>query len=345
MSRILKVSQGDYRLQVQSSGNIILDTGLNVGTVTITGNLDVLGTTTTVESVNTTVNDNILQLNYDPNLPYNGDGISSALGYQAGIEVWRGSRDAAQFLFSEQINHYDATTSSNVVGTFVVQTRNTINGSTALSGLCVRTITNDGNADLVFDLQGSSSAVLRVANVAEQGIVGSAYASRLSDGNDIPNVLFVQNYVASSWQPGNPGQQGIAAVDNIHFPLNGPVLTQIQATATTLDMKVAGVTRAQVSAAGMYIGNITISQDTITDISGNANLVLASNNNHVEVNGILDLDDQASGAAPVAGATRLYSSATPGPGKSGLYFTNEHAAQTADELMSRRRAVVLSILL
>jgi len=41
MSRILKVSQSDYRLQVQSGGSIVLDTGTSTGTVIITGNLDV----------------------------------------------------------------------------------------------------------------------------------------------------------------------------------------------------------------------------------------------------------------------------------------------------------------
>jgi len=345
MSRILKVSGGDYRLQVQSGGNIILDTGLEAGTVTITGNLDVLGTTTTVESVNTTVKDNIIELNYDANNPANGDGISSALGYQSGIEIWRGSRDPAQFLFSEQVSHYDSTTSQNSAGTFIMQTGNPAHGYT-LSALQVRTIATDGLADLIFDLQ-SQPVVLRVANIIEQGAVGDAYASRLTDGNDIPNLQFVKNYVASDWNPGNPGRQGIAAVDNIHFPFTGPILTQIQATTTTLDMKVAGVIRAQVSAAGMYIGNITISQDTITNVQGNANLVLRSNNNHVEISSVLDLDYQPNTAvvSAVSGVTRLYSKANPGPGKSGLFFTNTNAAVPADEIMSRRRAVVLSILL
>ena len=126
MSRILKVSQGDYRLQVQTGGNIILDTGNAAGTVTITGNLDVLGTQTVVESVNSYITDNIIQLNYNPNNPYGGDGISSALGYQAGIEIGRGSRDWAEFVFSEQVTHYDTLLNSNIVGTFQVKTRNTV---------------------------------------------------------------------------------------------------------------------------------------------------------------------------------------------------------------------------
>ena len=39
MSKILKVSESDYRLKVVSGGNITLDTGANTGVVTITGSL------------------------------------------------------------------------------------------------------------------------------------------------------------------------------------------------------------------------------------------------------------------------------------------------------------------
>jgi hypothetical protein len=95
-----------------------LDTGTSVGTVVVTGNLDVKGTTTTVESTNTTVADNILQLNFGQS----GNGISSALGYQSGIEIARGSYSNAQLLFNEQLSYYSSVSSGNVSGTFVIKT-------------------------------------------------------------------------------------------------------------------------------------------------------------------------------------------------------------------------------
>ena len=101
MSRVIKVN-GDYKIQVDAAGSITLDTTNNslpaqYGTVYIKGNLDVLGTTSYVEAVNTQVKDNILQLNYDES--YTGDGISAAVNYRSGIEISRGAFSAAQFLF------------------------------------------------------------------------------------------------------------------------------------------------------------------------------------------------------------------------------------------------------
>jgi hypothetical protein len=355
MSRILKVSGGDYRLQVQSGGNIILDTGSGAGTVTITGNLDVKGTTTTVESINTTIQDNILQLNYDPNIPYNGAGISGALGYESGLSIWRGSLPTADFVFSEQVSHYDSSLTSqakplgtDVPGTFILRTK-TAQGSAALSSLMVRSITNDGLSDLVFDLK-NQPIVLRIANAADIGQPGTAYASRLTDPNDVPNLQFIYQYIASTWSPGNPSTQGTALVNSIQFPAvtGASIQSNIVATATALEMRISQQKKVTVDASGLNVGEVLyFSGHEISDRSGNANLVLHAYNNHVEINSVLDLDDQPDTPAisAVSGATRLYSKSSPGVGKSAMYFTNIGAAQSTDELMSRRKAVVLSILL
>jgi hypothetical protein len=62
MSQVLQTNC-DYKIKTQSGGTITLDTspvaGSN-GTVRITGNLDVIGKTTTVESSNTSIKDNII---------------------------------------------------------------------------------------------------------------------------------------------------------------------------------------------------------------------------------------------------------------------------------------------
>jgi hypothetical protein len=98
MSRVLKVSNDNYTIQTASK--ITLDP-TSAGTVIITGNLDVKGTTTTVESTNSTIADNILQLNQGQT----GNGISSANGYVSGIDVERGAYTAAQWVFSESVSH------------------------------------------------------------------------------------------------------------------------------------------------------------------------------------------------------------------------------------------------
>jgi hypothetical protein len=326
MSRILKVSQGDYRLQVQTGGNIILDTGSAAGTVTITGNLDVLGTQTIVESTNSYINDNIIQLNYNPNNPYAGDGISSALGYQAGIEIGRGSRDWAEFVFSEQVTHYDTLLSSNVTGTFQVKTRNNATNSTALSGIQLRTIATDGTADLAFDL-GNSVPVLKIVN-------STNYEARVTDPNHIPNKKFVNDYVSAT--------NGVANVTLIHYPLTGTYSSSVECTNTTINFAVGLQLRAQISTAGVAIDSLFLSGDTLSN-SGLNNLVLTATNNNVEVNAVLNLDNQGADPSAVSGKTKLYTKSSEGPGRTGIYFVNN--TPNADELVSKNRAVLLSILL
>ena len=326
MSRILKVSQGDYRLQVQTGGNIILDTGSAAGTVTITGNLDVLGTQTIVESTNSYINDNIIQLNYNPNNPYNGDGISSTLGYQAGIEIGRGSRDWAEFVFSEQVTHYDTLLNSSVVGTFQVKTRNNATNSTALSGIQLRTIATDGTADLAFDL-GNGVPVMKIVN-------STNYEARVTDPNHIPNKKFVNDYVSAT--------NGVANVTLIHYPLTGTYSSSVECTNTTINFAVGLQLRAQISSSGVAIDQLTFASDTISN-SGLNNLVLTATNNNVEINAVMNLDNQSSDPSAIAGKTKLYTKSSEGPGRTGIYFVNN--TPNADELVSKNRAVLLSILL
>ena len=63
MSKFLRVLDGNYNIKVQDGGEIKLDTGSQVGSVRITGNLIVEGDNTTVSSENTIFKDNIIVLN------------------------------------------------------------------------------------------------------------------------------------------------------------------------------------------------------------------------------------------------------------------------------------------
>ena len=84
MSKILKVSESDYRLKVVSGGNITLDTGTNVGVVTITGSLVVQGDYTTVNVSDLQIEDNTILLNKGES----GSGVTEGT---AGIQIDRGS--------------------------------------------------------------------------------------------------------------------------------------------------------------------------------------------------------------------------------------------------------------
>ena len=104
MSKVLRVTDGNYRIIVDNgpTGTIYLDTTSGSasprGVVVITGDLEVRGTTTTVESTVTTIADNILTLNDGEA----GAGIRASFDYKAGIEIDRGSLPTARLVFDEQ---------------------------------------------------------------------------------------------------------------------------------------------------------------------------------------------------------------------------------------------------
>jgi hypothetical protein len=318
MSRVLKVSNSNYRLQTASGGTITLDTGTGVGTTVITGNLDVKGTTTTIESTTATVVDNIFEINTGTA----GNGTGIAFNYQAGFQIDRGNYSAAQLIFNESISHYSGVTNNNVNGTFQLKTADEV-----INGLQVATITNDGTTDLIFDMR-NGNGVLRVANTTN-------YELRVTQDNDLVTKKWVNGYVAAS--------NGVASVDRIFYPTNaisGSEQSKIQTFSSTINFYVGASTIATVSPVGITVGNVNLFQDTVSNTSGN-NLVFTAVNNNVEINGVFNLDDQALVPGSSSGRTKIYSSATAGPGKTGLFITN---VNTSDELVSKNRAVLLSIL-
>jgi len=498
MSRVVKVSSGDYRVQLTSGGNIYYDVS-GGGQVIINGNLDVKGTTTTIESTVVNLALNLFGLN--GGISPTANGIPSATYYQSGISIARGALNTAEFLFDDSVNHYDPTTTltcssgtgsgsvvtltftaqssipfaagtsivvegftptgyngtytvlaspapsvttvsfsnttqtsistygtitANVKGTFIARTAN-LTGATptqaSLNGIQLRTLTSDGLNNLVIDMQ-RGTPTLRLANsVASSGSV--PYYQRVLNKDDIPNVEWVQTYIASNYVLGST-TPGTATVQTIQQPVGiaiGSANSAVQATSTGLLFQVGGVTVTTITSAGVQLGNLLVgasaSPNEINNSTAN-NLVLSSNANNIEVTSVLNLDNQiatvtataasANGTtatitftaqnvkpfgvgssitvagfsaqtgfngtftvtgctlttvsyalaqtltgtvfgtvtqsiAYVANKTKLYSSATVGPGKTGIYFANTNGSQIPDELISRNRAVLLSILL
>lgn len=116
MSKVLKIADNNYRIAVRSGGHITLDLDYE-GTVYILGNLQVKGTSTTVESTEISLENNIFTINSGQT----GNGISAIVGYQSGIEIERGDYPNAQLFFKETIPHtrqetktFTATATTNV---------------------------------------------------------------------------------------------------------------------------------------------------------------------------------------------------------------------------------------
>lgn len=93
MGQVLRTT-ANYDIVTREGGTITLNTGPNVGTVRVTGNLLVEGDSLTVSAENLNVQDNIIILNFGET----GAGIS--LGY-SGIQIDRGTEQPASIIYDE----------------------------------------------------------------------------------------------------------------------------------------------------------------------------------------------------------------------------------------------------
>lgn len=326
MSRILKVSQSDYRVQVQDGGIITLDVGqpANGGKVVITGDLEVQGETTTINTTEMTVEDRVITLNsgeQSAGVHADGDGNK-----QSGIEIDRGSLENAQLIFDEDLHWYSGISQVVENGGFVMRL-----ADGTPNALQVATIVSSAGANnFVFDLQGLTG-VLSVANTTN-------YYQRVTDPDHIPNWGTITNYVAA--------QNGVATVDRLFYPATasfGNEDSKIQAFASNIDMYISGSIIASVSSNGFTVGNVRINQNQITNIGAalTDDLRIAAITNNIVVDGVLNLTDQALVPTAVSGKTKIYSS-TVGGGGTGLYASN---ITKSSEMVSKQRAVLLSIVL
>lgn len=348
MSRILKVSQSDYRVKVQDGGTITLDSGVNVpvipgnwgGGVVITGDLLVMGETTTVNTTNLDVEDNIIRLNVGET----GAGVTEGT---SGIEIERGSLSDARLIFDESVLHHNiALDPPDRAGTWVL-----VQADSRYTGLQLSTIVSPpGSASLVFDMQGGTG-VLKIRNSTD-------YSARVLDDNDIPNRRWVTDYIESGVIV--PGQ---ADVDRYYVGGTNPSTGEVTIHAMGIsknDLNIPSLEfyirnsgdtepslRAKIISTGLYVDGIQTFESTIQQYTGLSNLILTASNNNVEVNAVLNLDHQLTAPIAAAGTTRIYSRAqlTPQlkqyPGKTGIFFTNE---VSSDELVSKKRALLFSMI-
>lgn len=345
MSRILKVSSGDYRLKVQSGGKIYIDTGTQTGETIITGNLTVLGTTTTIESTNASIKDNVIVLN---------DGQTGDSGISlitSGLRIDRGQRYLeqlhgvgspqvdfydAELLFDETVSHYDPQLDAQVNGTFVFKTDDEI-----YSGIKIASIAGPDGYDFSFDLQNSSN-LLRVIN-QDTYADDTGYVAGSNPGV-LTTKAWVEGYITSGVEI-----PGIADVELIYKKVSGTYKSYVRANSdSTITFAINGTTggyvRAIISVDGLDVDNVNILSNTVSNTSLSNNLIFTASNNHIEVNGLFQLDDTGLSPSAISGATKIYtvdSDTTPAPGKTGIYFTN---LGNSDELVAKNRALLFSIL-
>jgi hypothetical protein len=190
MSKVLRIQEGGYKIIAKTGSEIKLDTG-ETGQVTIIGSLNVTGVANYVNVTDMQVEDNIIELNRGDK---GTNGISRSLNDgQAGIMIQRGinpDKYAAQMFFDEEITHYNPVLDTRVNGSFVLK-----NSNNDLVGLQINNITTGSDvrnfSSLIFDLGDNGVLSVKVDDTS------NPYQDRISEGNDIPNLAFLTNYVAA----------------------------------------------------------------------------------------------------------------------------------------------------
>jgi len=232
MSKIVKVYNDDYKVIVQDGGNITLDTGNLTGNVIVTGNLEVKGTTTTVESTEVTISDNILLLSEGTV----GSGLPSSVGYQSGIEVDRGSLANAKWVYDEQVNWTlgGLSGASIPAGTFYAEVAGQklpINtpGIVAQGTLYVDT----GNG--VISVTNTSDYEEKIFNYNSGTLGPDNLGVLVIDDDHIPNAKAVVDYVEYAFTSASApfirqGNTKVEASDEIHTVANVSAISTDGAT-------------------------------------------------------------------------------------------------------------------
>ena len=357
---VLKV-QGDYIIKTQTSGSIRLDTGSSTGTVTITGNLDVQGTTTTIESTVATIKDNTIVLNSGQSALQQ---VTAGNG-TAGIIIDRGaSADldyAATFLYNDKRTWSAGSQVSTGVFEFGVGGGAQVGRqSSAISvGAIVydpKAPTSSGRQAIYLIGKGATNAVLTLEGIQYD------YASYIGQDNDIPNVKWTKAEITR--QAATP--PNIRRLQQLNSSLT---LTDNGLDAPNLTLNLGGpLQRFAWKSNGEYTmlgtqGRLTFLDNSITALgttSTNAALYLsASGNGAIHLTGYTVIEPSGFDSSTLAllkdnlpvGATAIYTTSTTAVtgGGTNLFFVNnnnktdENGGLLTEELVSRRRALVYAI--
>jgi hypothetical protein len=323
MSKVVKVQDGDYQVVTQLGGNIVLNTGPNIGLTTITGDLLVQGTTTTISSETLAISDRVLYLNVGETLAGVGGGTDFS-----GFTVERGLLQDASFVFDENLS-FTTPTGTIIDGAFTLR-----NSAGTLLGLQVSSLfTGGSNLEIntgtgVISVNSSNDYS---ANVAAAG------------PNAIPNKGYVQTYVldliAEAPIAGFRKYNGLTPLDTSGIAFDTGAGDAESKIVFTID----GTVEATVNTSGLLVNKIQLGGTSGYEINTTIGfpLTIKSNTNLVDIDSVLSLSDQSVVPSSAAGKNKMYSQATQGPGATGLFFTN---TTTSDELVSRRRSLVFSMI-
>lgn len=316
MAKILNVNTGDYTVRVTSGQTITLDTGAGVGKVVATGNLEVQGTQTTVNSATLDIKDNIITVN-------SGETGAGVTLNTAGLQVDRGTNQDAFMIFDELTYHNDPITQTNKPGTFVFK-----DGSEAIRGIKTNAITT-GGGDL--HLINAGTGVVSVSGT-------NNYEDQVTDDDTLTNKKYVDDAIIIGIQ--NINIQKIQRGDSILNIFDQSIDGGVSALKITVDGREVALFRND----STEIENILIRDDTITTTASSGDLTLSSNTSpFVKIDSALKLpniDDSTNYS--YSPTDILVYSKDPDIGNTGLWYKNKNDYE--DELISTNKSLLFSML-
>jgi hypothetical protein len=336
MDKYLRVADGNYRVVVKSGGRITLDTGTEVGDVYITGNLTVEGTQTTLDTVNSTIEDNIIELNKGET----GNGITR--DGSSGIRVDRGTIEDSQWLFVESINWTDTQNSGTTdLGAWSVRSP-----SGRVGGIETVSIVTPGvDLNLMGQYNLSGNVTPNPGMLTVKGT--ASYEARVLDDDHIPNKKYVDDTVSNFFGTVVPNriQVGDTKVHVYDNSVSGPSRIETEIDGTLIqDVRPNysdqyGI-RIEQTLYGTEIKTLGTSQeDLILSATGTGHVVVDDNlrlgyTPHEGVDGVTDPVEPSDGIL-------FYAKPSQAAG-TGMYFVN--AESQRDEIISKNRALIFSML-
>lgn len=325
MSKYLNVPNGNYKVAVQTGGNIYLDTGFETGTVEISGNLLVRGDQTTVNTAQLDIEDNIITINSGET----GAGITLN---SAGIKINRGSLPDAFFKYDEDVAGFIAIDSASALislSTGEIDSRS--------QSLTLNAGTNTVNVSPTVDYEQKVFTY----------VAGNLTAYDAAKADVIPNAQAVVDYVAYNFANVFLSQIGDGDVTKSSI-----VIADFENSGadSKITFAIDGTTVAQVFDDSWDFDKVRITGTVIETTSTNADdLILRANGTGaVRIDDMLHINSTPSdddntlipATAPAEGV-KLYVN-NQSHGKTGIYFVN--AENNRDEIVSKNRALLFGML-
>ena len=324
MSKYLHVPNGNYKVSVQTGGNIFLDTGFETGTVEISGNLLVRGDQTTVNTAQLDIEDNIITLNSGET----GAGITLN---SAGIRINRGTLPDSFFKYDEDVAGFIA-----------------IDEASQLISLATDEI--DSRSQNLLLNAGTSTVNVSPTVDYEQKVF--TYAAGELTGYDaakadvIPNTKAVVDYVAYNFANVFLSQIGDGDVTKSSIIIADFENSGVDSVIT---FAIDGNTIATAKSDEWAFDKVRITGTVIeTTDTGSDDLILRANGTGaVRIDDMLHInstpsDDDATMVPPFPDeGIKLYVS-NQSHGNTGIYFAN--AENNRNELVSKNRALLFGML-